>query len=57
MNNTTTNNHIDYSYSYSQETIVPGHLFLWNTFEDRNNSLHSSDLTLIKNDLFSFSSA
>ena len=30
---------------------------LSSAFEDRNNSLHSSDLTLIKNDLFSFSSA
>ena len=43
MNNTNDYN----SCSYSQETIVPGHLFLWNTWEIRNNTPHSSSISLI----------
>jgi hypothetical protein len=39
----------EYSSSYSLDTKVPGHLFLWNTFEVRNPTPHSGSLTLINN--------
>ena len=42
------NNHIDFSCSYTIDTIVPGHLFLWNTFEIRNKTTHNYNLTLFK---------
>ena len=48
---------IENSSSYSPDTKVPGHLFLWNKWETRNPTPNSGNLTLIKNLLFSSSSA
>jgi len=48
---------IENSSSYTIDTKVPGHLFLWNTFEIRNETPHNYNLTLIKNDHNSFLSA
>ena len=48
---------IENSSSYSLDPKVPGHLFLWNTFEIRNETPHNYNLTLIKNDHNSFLSA
>ena len=48
---------IENSSSYSLDPKVPGHLFLWNTFENINLTPYSGNLTLIKNDHYSFFSA
>ena len=39
---------IENSSSYSPDTKVPGHLFLWNKWETRNPTPNSGNLTLLK---------